>query len=272
LLKQILISLLVLGLIGGLAGGALFAHFSDVEYSNESTFTAIEWYADLAIDVGGNLYNHNNEAGGPGGIPSAFPLFGDNPGIQPCHGGNQSLSIHIKSTAPTENIAIKVKNIVNNEVSLVEPEAAAGDVPDDPNNNLDGELSGFLWFQFWHDEGSTPGWQNNDDDPSNDDPEEGNGVLDPGEQLIWQGYAYQFVNGQVLPNTPFPVDPSVVSYVGISWHFDQNNGPWSGFCSPWGDGYPAHNPNVDGGGNTGGGNVNTAMTDNYQCVVALSTT
>jgi predicted ribosomally synthesized peptide with SipW-like signal peptide len=48
MVKTILMSLLVIAVIGGLAGGGLFAHFSDTETSEPNSFTA--GYLDLVVD------------------------------------------------------------------------------------------------------------------------------------------------------------------------------------------------------------------------------
>jgi predicted ribosomally synthesized peptide with SipW-like signal peptide len=249
---------MVLGIVGGLAGGALFAHFTDTETSTENMFIAGDWSTKFWVDIDGTWYDDETQPGGPDPFPEPFPLFGENPNIKPCNGGQQSVSIHLESINPTEQLYIIIRNIVNDEVYLVEPEQAEGDNPDNPANLQDGELASFLWFEFWRD--------------FND-----NGVMDGGEPLIWQGYASQFITfpedaegGRILPNTPITVPTDHIDYVGVKWHLDQNNGPWSGDCSPWGTEYPPHNPNVNGGGNPGGQNVNLVMTDNYQCIVALA--
>jgi len=54
-LKTILMSILAVGLIGGLVGGALFAHFTDTETSQDNTFQAGS--IDLAVDDGSGVQN-----------------------------------------------------------------------------------------------------------------------------------------------------------------------------------------------------------------------
>jgi predicted ribosomally synthesized peptide with SipW-like signal peptide len=54
-MKAILISLMVIGLVGGMVGGGLFAYFSDTETSTGNTFTA--GTIDITVTGGGIVKN-----------------------------------------------------------------------------------------------------------------------------------------------------------------------------------------------------------------------
>ena len=205
--KQLLFSLLALGLVGSLAGGGLFAHFIDTETSEESTFQAGTWYTNLQVDINGGWYDDEVQPGGPGtpGSPSndPFPLFGEVTDIKPCHGGSASCSIYFDEyTSDPEDLYIMLRNIQSDEGTVYEPEGA--------DTGPDGELDEYLKLEFWLDD-------------------DNDAVKDLGETLIWSGYPSDLVynsdyEGWPIPNTPVQLDPNQTHYVGVSWHLDQNEG------------------------------------------------
>jgi len=200
--KTVLFSLMAIGLVGGLAGGALFAHFTDTETSQPNRFVAGEWYTNLKCDINGIWYDDDDQQ--PGGPNLGFPLFGDNvdPDIKPCHGDAESVSIHFDSTNPTEDLYILLTNITEDGGPTFEPEGAGAD---------NGELGKYLHLVFWMDDGN-------------------DAIKDAGESDIWDGYLSDLtydpdMGGWSIPNTPIVgLAPDVIYYVGISWHFDQNEG------------------------------------------------
>lgn len=239
-MRSALLSLILIGVVGGLMGHGLYAHFTDTEVSQNNTFQA--WADDCEIDINGTYYN---------GDP--FPLLGHSviADIKPCTGETKTISLHLtpSSTNPV-NVTLILTVIEDNGNGLVEPEVAAGDTSDGADQ---GELKDFLWMVIWED--------------ANHD-----GIVDPLETIHWQGYAKELGNvGDQLsiPIGQLDLDPAV-RWVGIKWHFDQNNGPWSGQDSPWGPGYDSHN-DAPPGGNLGGENVNIAMTDGWGFRLTVAT-
>jgi hypothetical protein len=221
--KQLLLSILVIGLVGGLAAGGLFAHLMDTETSQESVFEAGEWYTNLQIDVGPDIYDDDAPPGGPGGeIDGPFPLFGTVEDIKPCYSGQKVVSIHLQdSSRVTDDLYILLRGIdmnpdpeveelvyVTDEVSLHEPEEAEGDSPDDPADYQDGELDQYLQLEFWLEDADH------------------NWLMD-----IWTGYPANLVYNADMegwpitdPSNPIVLDPDFVYYVGIRWHLMQNPG------------------------------------------------
>lgn len=215
--RQLLFSLLTIGLIGGLSGGGLFAHFMDTESSLESTFEAGIWQTNLLIDVDGLWYDDDSHnPGDPDVINGPFPVFGEVTDIKPCHGGEERASIHFEYAAGgLQEICILLRDYLNDEGVLHEPEVADGDTTagdlTDPNDGA-GELDEYLRLEFWFvDEGKpVTTW--------------------PGYPLIWSGYPADLVydpvlDGWPIPNTPIEgLDPNQIYYVDIVWHLDQNPG------------------------------------------------
>jgi predicted ribosomally synthesized peptide with SipW-like signal peptide len=231
MLKPILMSLIVIGLVGALVAGGLFAHFSDQEQSS-STFSADVWFKNLQIDVNGEWYDDEGQPGGPGGVPTndlPFELFGTNDNMKPCcDGGEERLSIHVKDMfTDEEELFLLLKDIDGEgpyssiEHDCIEPEGEAGDPDYNNHNDPEGELDEFLWMEFWLDDGINP----------------------PTE--IWKGYPSELtydpeLDGYQIPNTPVLFDPQEEYWVIVKWHFNQLE------------------------------NVNIAMSDSFHCILVIA--
>lgn len=233
--RRLLVSLLVISLVGAVAGNGVLAHFTDTEMG-EALFQADN--EDLEVDVDGVWYN---------GI--AFPLFGTMSDIKPSvAGGEKTVSLHVYSVAA--DLYIYLTNIVNDENGTREPEKAAGDAEDNPADLMDGELASFLYLELWEDNGL-------DGVPATGDTGEGDNLRQLEEAVVWSGYLSELVtkaqqqepyNCCLVVDTPIVLQACHTYYIGAWWAFDQK------VTTPLGP--------LD---------VNKAMSDVFSCNVAFFT-
>jgi predicted ribosomally synthesized peptide with SipW-like signal peptide len=217
-MKAILISLMVIALVGGLVGSGLFAHFTDVEQSTGNTFTA--GHIDLEVDVG------KDTSGDPlyyNGQP--FPMFGDLGGLQPCHGGEVTVSLHLTDGSCPADATMNFTKTLDAENDIVDPETKLSDT------GPDGELDNFLWLFIWVDDGDN--------------------IYETDEAILYDGYAVNLPATIAYPGTLVACTPV---YVGFQYHFDQFNGSYA---------QGQHNNTPPGGNESGSANVNIAMTDSW---------
>jgi predicted ribosomally synthesized peptide with SipW-like signal peptide len=219
-IRTTLISLIIISVVGGLAGGGMFAYFSDTEESLGNTFEACEWSTNLSIDVGDDWYDDEAPPGGPIS-PSPFPLFGELPDIKPSHEGAERLSIHFDSVSQDEyDLHIMLRDIDeegeyhSDENGVIDPEIVAGD----DEFSTDGELDEYLKFEFVLEQ------------EAGDPLDVGDNILTP----IWDGYASDLTynvdrDGYPIPNTPLYLDPAEQYWVRVYWHFDETK-PGTNIC------------------------------------------
>lgn len=202
--KRVLMAVLAVGLAGSLAGGGMFAYFSDVETTSGYTFQATN--IDLAVDSdwydGGAEHNP---------WPEAVPLINpyETADIKPGHSGGTEISLHAYSIAGV--VYMRIYNTISGENTRIDPELKAGDP-----SELAGELADYLWLELWEDNGP-------DGEVQTGDTGEGDNIPQPGELPIWSGYASELgdCNLWALPSTM----PSChVYYMGVRWEFRNDNG------------------------------------------------
>lgn len=226
-------SLGVIVFVAALSMSATGAFFNDTETSTGNTFTA--GAIDLKVDsvqhynhmvcVDNDGYKWQPEPGFTPGVghypvpgsacdgswtltdlgPQKFFNFSD---VKPGDMGENTVSLHIDNNPAWA--CLNIKTTENNENSLIEPEATAGDV-----STTTGELAGNLKFQTWLDEGATPGFQGQDVG-------EGDNIWQVGEPALANGALSDIVgNGLTLTladgGTGTPLDPTQTNYVGMFW-------------------------------------------------------
>jgi predicted ribosomally synthesized peptide with SipW-like signal peptide len=199
---------MVLSLVGAMVGGGLFAHFSDVEVSEENVFTA--GVIDIEVDVDGAWYN---------GVP--FPIFSIHPDVKPCHGGETTLSLHLYGNPALVDIALNVTEDLDN--TIVEPEDMVDGVLDGLDGTDDGDLDSCMWIKIWHDDGI-------DQTPGTGDEGEGDNIQQPEEGFIYEGYADQMIGAIPMGE----MIPCITYYLGFLWHFDQPDNVNIAMSDSWG--------------------------------------
>ena len=209
-MKKILVSLSIIGVVAALAVGGTIAYFSNTETSTGNTFTA--GTIDLQIDYqcGDVCYYPFKDLG-------AGDDFFDYCDLKPGDTGEVTISWHVTSNKAWGRLTMS--NVEDWEYGCTDPEE---EYPDSTCGNAgdgEGELSQYLTFTAWVDEGSLIGWQCGDDyDGCTVDPEEGNNIFDDGtfDEIIADGISIaQFVNNGI--NLPDKLDPNTTYYVGLQW-------------------------------------------------------
>jgi len=213
---KILLSLSVIAAVVAIAIGGTVAYFSDVETSTGNTFTA--GTLDLAIDVDGVWYGDEPE--------ETVPAFFNQSDIKPGTSGEKTISFHVTNDAW---LCAYTKKTTDDDVSCTEPEAAAGDTTCGAGE--DGELDEYLDIVIWFDEGSEEGWQCGSTPKCEEDPTEGDNILQErqynygGEWVLWSGKAKDLPPLLRRPDgKPFNPKKNEVSYMGIKWSVDKGVG------------------------------------------------
>jgi len=208
--KKLIISLSIIGVVAAIAIGGTVAYFSDVETSAGNTFGA--GTIDLKID----LQCEN-------GLCS-FPLRDlspDNPhlfsqcDIKPGDTGEVTISWHVYDNNAWGRI--RLAEIYDWEYGCTDSEIReAGDTTCDTPGQGQGELSQYLEFTLWMDEGMYPGWQCPDEEngPCEADPEEGDDILNGIEQALPVKTVQELLDGVVLPEE---LEGSTTYYLGMQW-------------------------------------------------------
>ena len=218
-MKRILISLSIIGVVAVIAVGATVAYYNDVETSTGNTLTAgtIDLQIDLQCPRVGcdwSLRDLNGET-----------IFGQVCDIKPGDDGEVTLSWHVYDNNAWGRL--RLADIIDYENGCTNPEIKAGDLTCADGNagkNL-GELSQYLLFTFWMDQGSVAGWQclDNSNGPCLDDPYEGDNVLNGVEQIFAEKTASQIISegGVVLPEE---LIGSTTYYLGLKWSIPSDTG------------------------------------------------
>ena len=231
----------VLAFVGAVGIGATGAFFSDTETSTGNTFTA--GAIDLTVD---STQHYNNAVcvptqGGPAGTwqlaPNQvaaidqYPVIGSpcdgtwtNPvnlgptfkffnfgDVKPADQGENTISLHVENNP--SYACVDIVTTGNNENSLIEPEASAGDITTDPNG---GELAQNISFIAWLDNASStsqvPGVA-------------GDNIWQAGEPLLATSTTLASLIGATttLPladgglNGGIPLPGGVTNYIGLAW-------------------------------------------------------
>jgi predicted ribosomally synthesized peptide with SipW-like signal peptide len=197
--RQILISLLVVGIVGAIASGTTLAYFNDTETSQDNTFSA--GALDLQVDWN-ESYN--------GEFVERQPLT-DNPGaifdindVKPGDEGEATVSLHLFDNPGY--IWMNVTQTANNDNSCTEPEAEAegGDC------GTEGELGEHMMFTVWMDD-------------------DGDNVHDEGENVLYNGTAHEMepsllLDGDTSTDEKEAFENSTTHYVGFKWHVPAETG------------------------------------------------
>lgn len=208
-MKRILISLSIIGLVSAVAFGATRAYFSDTETSSGNTFTA--GAIDLKIDYqcGENCYYPLQDLDDG----NSFFNYCD---IKPGDNGEVTISWHINSNKAWARI--RLDKIRDKEYGCTEPEREYPDTTCDTDGvGLGmGELSQYLAFTAWMDEGDIAGWQCTGKGGCAADPKEGDNIFNGRyDKYIFENKSAQdLVAGVPLPGE---LDPNNTYYVGFQW-------------------------------------------------------
>ena len=215
-MKKILISLGVIGVVGVIAVSATMAYFSDTEVSQNNTMTAgsidlkIDWQCEYSPGCNFSLRDLNGES-----------FFGNWCDIKPGDEREVTISWHIYDNDAWARI--RLADLADSENGCTEPEQEDGDTScGDPGSDL-GELDDNLIFTLWMDEGTTTGWQcpENSNGPCDDDPYEGDNVLNGIETILAEKTARQMLDGVELPG---PLEGSTTYYLGVKAHIPPDTG------------------------------------------------
>ena len=137
-MKKVIISLMTIGLVMAFMGAGVYALFSDTETASGNTFTA----GTLNLQVGS-------------ADPCTDKVTLSN--IKPTDANTAATWLIKNLGSLSGNLDITVGAITNNENTITEPEAAAGDV-----TTPGGELGGLLTVAFWMDADKSGTWTSGD--------------------------------------------------------------------------------------------------------------
>jgi len=206
-MKRILVSLSIIGVVAVVAVGATVAYYNDVETSTGNTLSA--GTLDLKIDLqcpGTGCGFHLRD------LPDT-PAFFQKCDIKPGDWNEVTISWHVYDNNAWARL--RLADIYDWENICTNPEIKAGDNTCSSAAGQ-GELSQYLKFTLWMDEGQTAGWQCPDDNngPCPDDPKEGNNILDGIETILAEKTASELVAGVKLP---YELIGSTTYYLGLKW-------------------------------------------------------
>lgn len=157
---QLIAALLVIGLVGALAGGSTLAIFSDTEASENNVFTAgaLDVQIDWEETYNGDEVETQELTSNPG------PIF-DLGDVKPGDEGEATISLHIFDNPGWLWLRMNMSN--NDDISSTEPELGV-DVPENESDQFDGELAQSILVNLWYDE-------------------DGDNIFDEGEREIFSG-------------------------------------------------------------------------------------
>ena len=211
-MRKTIFSLIIIGVICVAAGTTMAYYFRDTETSKGNTMTAGS--IDLKIDL-------QCEDG-----LCKFPLkdlnddhFFSECDIKPGDSGEVTISWHVYGNPAWARI--RLADIQDWEYGCNDAEKEDGDTTCDTPGNNQGELSQYLVFTLWMDEGSKKGWQCPDNKPCYDDPEEGDNKLNGNETVLAKKTAQELVDGVELP---YELQPSTTYYLGMKWELPAETG------------------------------------------------
>ena len=210
--KNIIISFSIIAIIAGITIGTTKAYFDDIEKSKGNTFSGGS--LDLKID----LQCENGLCG--------FPLkdlnddnFFNECDIKPGDSGEITISWHVYGNPAWARI--RLADFIDYEYGCNDAEKEAGDKSCNTPGNNQGELTQYLIFTFWMDEGSVPGWQCPGNKPCATDPQEGDNKLNGIEKVFATIPAKDLEKGVKLP---YELQPSTTYYLGMKWELPAETG------------------------------------------------
>jgi len=206
--RKILISLSIIGVVAAFAIGGTIAYFSDVEESRGNTLAAGS--IDLKID----LQCEDGVCGFPlRDLSPDYPHFFSRCDIKPGDTGEVTISWHLLGNNAWGRI--RLADIYDWEYGCTDSESReAGDTTcDTPGLGL-GELSQYLKFTLWMDEGSVAGWQCPGNKPCSADLQEGDNKLNGIETVLAEKTAQELLEGVILPGE---LQGSTTYYLGMKW-------------------------------------------------------
>lgn len=216
IMKKILISLSVIGVVSVIAVGATMAYFGDTETSTGNTMTAgtIDLKIDLQCpgnDCDWSLRDLNGES-----------IFGRVCDIKPGDEGEVTLSWHVYDNNAWGRL--RFANVVDYENGCSSSEAKVDNTCADPGQGQ-GELSQNLMFTLWMDEGAVAGWQcpDNSNGPCQADLLEGDNILNGVETIFAEKTMSQIISegGVQLPGE---LEGSTTYYLGLKWSIPSETG------------------------------------------------
>jgi predicted ribosomally synthesized peptide with SipW-like signal peptide len=206
---------MVIGIAATMLGSGTLSYFSDTEISTGNTFSA--GTIDLKIDC---TSGHRRQWPGGGQDHVELPIvFGEKDLVQgdkffnwhdikPGDFGEATISIHVYHNDAW--LWITITNPCETGGIQTEPEF------EECGLNDEGELAMNMNTFLWVDVGTTPDWQNSDEDPTNDDPHEGDNIWQDCEPVMFDGTMYDLIY-----NNP-AFDPGLILgtnmyYIGWAW-------------------------------------------------------
>lgn len=213
--KEILLSLIVISTVVALVGGATLANFSDTETSSGNTFTA--GTLDLKID----LQCEDGTCGFPEKDLGVGDIFFHECDIKPGDSDEVTISWHVYDNDAWGRL--RIADVQDWEYGCTEPEREAGDTSCDTPGNDQGELSQYITFTAWMDEGNVEGWQCPDNKPCETDPQEGNNIFDGKYEVMVADNAHvsELIEGIPLPEK---LEKCTTYYLGLKWNLPADTG------------------------------------------------
>jgi len=251
-MKKIVTSIGMIVFAAAVVAGGTGAFFSDTETSTGNVFTAgaIDLKVDSEAHYNGSIcqvdtqdYDDDENVteylwlGGveyPVGLPCTGTWEATNLGAQtffaytdvkPGDEGENTISLHVNSNPAWACIDVSLTE--NDDATCVEPEGEAegvGVCGTDGDPSFDGELAENMKFAAWLDQGTIPGWQGEEGDPTEGD-NKWNG-RDSIETLLFSnesGPASDVLGGKsyalAAPNVNggAPMTPNQTNYIGLAW-------------------------------------------------------
>jgi len=219
-MKKIIVSLSVIGIVSVMAIGATVAYFGDTETSTGNTLTAGS--IDLKIDFqcedshcDWTLRDVNGR------------VFFDECDIKPGDSEEVTLSWHVYDNNAWGRISLA--DVIDYENTCSNPESKAGDLTCGDPGEGDGELSDYLKFEIWLDEGATSDWQcpDGNNGPCPEDELEGDNVFNGVEVMLADVTADELLDGVELTEPTgalLELQGSTTYYLGLRWYLPSVTG------------------------------------------------
>jgi predicted ribosomally synthesized peptide with SipW-like signal peptide len=182
--RSILMSLLVIGAVAAVIGGATLAVFNDTETSTGNTFAG--GTLDLEYDINGGEWMNGDDG---------VAITVDN--MKPSDKGEVTMSFHNAGSLDGD-LTVTLNNVVDLDNGQNEPELAAGD-----DSSSVGELSSQLGIVVWIDDGDN--------------------LLEEGETALYDGKLDAIPGGELEVDMGV-LEPSVPKYLAIAWHLQDEEG------------------------------------------------
>ena len=192
-----------------MAISATMAYFNDTETSAGNTFTAGS--IDLQIDYqcGNNCYYSSKDLG-PG------DTFFSHCDVKPGDTGEVTISWHVTSNKAWGRLTMS--DLMDYEYGCTEPEEESDNTCGNAGLG-EGEMSQYLTFTAWVDEGDVKGWQCGDNHGGcTADSEEGDNIYNGTyDKYIGQDVSVAdfMANGIEIPDE---LNPNTTYYVGLQWN------------------------------------------------------